>query len=303
MAERVPNSVLVAADGSVARGNVQAVAAAKTYIGGHCVKSTVIPCGKALATDVELLALHTGIHSATSVPGSQLIVVFTNLLSSAESLVNPIPKSGQEHCIASCQMLLDWLGADPLREVSFMHARSRLLWSIQHEAHNLANSWEAHQPMPERPFVSLNFACKRVTDSCKEAWKTSFTTAAYRGSSFMDFNGSNDKPLSPSYADGGMWLQHLDNTHLCAWVCHAVLDHAPHGAFWAHFHIEGNLYCSYCRSGAIQDWLHLISRCSTLMHPQNFKGTPLYLLQFIEYLKDNYWLFSFNSPPPGLQHG
>jgi hypothetical protein len=41
------------------------------------------------------------------VPNSQLIVVFTDSLLSAESLVNPIPKSGQEHCIASCRMLLD----------------------------------------------------------------------------------------------------------------------------------------------------------------------------------------------------
>jgi hypothetical protein len=157
--------------------------------------------------------------------------------------------------------------------------------------------------MPERPFVSLNFARKQVTDLCKEAWKTSFSTIAYRGNSFMDFNGSNDKPLSPSYADGGTWLQYLDNTHLCAQVCCAVLDHAPHGAFQAHFHIEGDLYCSYCWTGAIQDWQHLILRCSTLVHPQNFEGTPLYFLQFIEYLKDNYWLFSFNSPPVGLQHG
>jgi hypothetical protein len=140
MVERVPNSVLVAANGSVAWGNVQAVAAAKTYIGGQCVKSTVIPCGKSLASNVELLALHTGIHLATLVLGSQLIVVFTDSLSSAESLVNPVPKSGQEHCIASCRILLDWLGVDPLQEVLFMHARSRLLWSIQHEAHNLANS-------------------------------------------------------------------------------------------------------------------------------------------------------------------
>jgi hypothetical protein len=37
-------------------------------------------------------------------------------------------------------MLIDWLRADPLWEISFVHARSRLLWSIQHEAHNLANS-------------------------------------------------------------------------------------------------------------------------------------------------------------------
>jgi hypothetical protein len=109
MVEWVPNSVLVAADGLVAQGNVQAVAAAKTYIGGHCVKSTVIPCGKSLASDAELLALRTGIHSATLVPNSQLIVVFTNSLSSAESLVNPVPKSDQEHSIASCWMLLDWL--------------------------------------------------------------------------------------------------------------------------------------------------------------------------------------------------
>jgi hypothetical protein len=303
MAERVPNSVLVAADGSVARGNVQAVAAAKTYSRGHCVKSMVIPCRESLVSDAELLALHTGIHSATLVPDSQLIVVFTNSLSSAESLVNPIPKSGQEHCIASCRMFIDWLGADLLQEVSFVHARSRLLWSIQREAHNLANSQEARRPMLECPFVSLNFARKQVTDSCKEAWKTSFTTAAYKGSSFLDFNGTNDKPLTPSYADGGTWLQHLDNTRLCAQVCHAVLDHTPHREFQMHFHIEGDLYCGYCWSGAIQSRRHLISRCSTLTHPQNFEGTPLYLPQFIEYLKDNYWLFSFNSPPLGLQRG
>jgi hypothetical protein len=303
MVERVPNSVLVAADGSVAWGNVQAVAAAKTYSGGHCVKSTVILCGKSLASDAELLALHTGIHSATSVPNSQLIVVFTDSLSSAESLVNPIPKSGQEHCVAACWMLIDWLGADPLQEVSFVHARSRLLWSIQCEAHNLANSREVCWPMLDRPFVSLNFACKRVTDSCKEVWKTSFTTAAYRGSSFLDFNGSNDKPLSLSYADGGTWLQHLDNTHLCAQVCRAILDHAPHRVLRMRFKIEGDLYCSYCWSGAIQSQRHLISRCTTLARLWTFEGTPLYFPQFIEYLRDNYWLFSFDSPPLGLQCG
>jgi hypothetical protein len=113
--------------------------------------------------------------------------------------------------------------------------------------------------MPERPFVSLNFAQKRVTDLCKEAWKTSFGTIAYRGSSFLNFNRSNDKPLSLSYADGGTWLQHLDNTHLCVRVCHAILDHAPHEEFRMHFHIEGDLYCGYCQSGAIQSWQHLIS--------------------------------------------
>jgi hypothetical protein len=200
-------------------------------------------------------------------------------------------------------MLIDWLRADPLQEVSFMHARSRLLWSIQREAHNLANSREACRPMLDCPIVSLNFACKRVTDSCKEAWKTSFTTTAYRGSSFLDFNGSNDKPLSPSYADGGTWLQHLDNTCLCVRVCRTVLDHAPHGVFQMCFKIEGNLYCRYCRSGAIQSWRHLISRCSTLTRLRNFEGTLLYFPQFVEYLRDNYWLFSFNSPPPGLQRG
>jgi hypothetical protein len=44
-------------------------------------------------------------------------------------------------------------------------------------------------------------------------------------------------------------------------------------------------------------------RCTMLMRPQNLKGTPLYFLHFIEYLRDNYWLFSFNSPPLGLQCG
>jgi hypothetical protein len=77
-------------------------------------------------SDVELLALCTGIHSATLVLGTQLIVVFTNFLSSAESLVNLIPKSGQVHCVVACWMLYDWLEADTLQEVFFMHVRFRL---------------------------------------------------------------------------------------------------------------------------------------------------------------------------------
>jgi hypothetical protein len=114
MAECVPNSIFVATDGLVVQGNVQVVVATKTYVGGWCVKSKAIPCGKSLTSDAELLALHTGIHLATSVLGSQLIVMFTDSLLLVESLVNLVPKSGQEHCIASCQMLIDWLEAGNL---------------------------------------------------------------------------------------------------------------------------------------------------------------------------------------------
>jgi hypothetical protein len=285
----------------MAQGNVQAIAAAQTYTGGHCVKSTAIPCGKSLASDAELLALHTGFHLATEVLGARLIVVFTDSLLLAESLVNPVPKSGQGHCVASSWKLFDWLKADPLWEITFVHTRAQLLWSIEHEAHLVATDQRSCLPMPAQPFVSLNFVRKQVMDSCKEAWKTSFCTTAYRNSNFLDFKGANGKPLSPSYVDGGMWLKFLGNIWLCSWVTCGILDHAPHGEFQMCFHIEGDLTCSYCGSGAIQTQQHLVSHCTTLAHLQRFNGFPTYLLQFIEYCKENFWIFSFNLPLVGIQ--
>jgi hypothetical protein len=200
----------------------------------------------ALSNNAELLALLSGICLATLVPGSQLICVFTDSLLSAESIVNPVLKSGQAHAIAACWMLIDWLEVDPLQEISFIHVRARLLWGIQAKVHRLANSQRARQLMPDNPQVSLNFARKWITDLYKDVWKTSFLTAAYRSSSFLDFNGSNGKPLTLSYSDGSTWLQHLDNTWLCAQVVHGILDHAPHREYQMCFHIEGDLYYSYC---------------------------------------------------------
>ncbi|KAJ3564068.1 hypothetical protein NP233_g8532 [Leucocoprinus birnbaumii] len=121
------HSAIVACDGSILQDSTeQALAAARVWIGDRMIKQTRQASGRATAPDAELHAIWASIGMATAIAGVDHIYVFTDHLPSAERAVDPGIHSGQWRSLEVCTRLRSWLGADPVRHVSFILVNSKL---------------------------------------------------------------------------------------------------------------------------------------------------------------------------------
>jgi Reverse transcriptase (RNA-dependent DNA polymerase)/Reverse transcriptase-like len=107
-----PTCTVVSADASVpVEANLQAVACALVFWQGMQVRRVVTAAGKCTPEEVECFSLQIGISAALSQGCSQL-VVFSDSASAVETLLDPVPHSGQVFSLDACKAVRPWLAGD-----------------------------------------------------------------------------------------------------------------------------------------------------------------------------------------------
>jgi hypothetical protein len=133
------DSALVSTDASVdPKGVRQAASAACVFRQGTRVFAHVAGYGRATSTDAELFAIQIGLTDAFLHPDVNHVTLFTDTMGGARHAVNPTPKSGQSHALFCARLIFDWLDANPIRDLTFVHAKSSLKWDLHRQAHDLS---------------------------------------------------------------------------------------------------------------------------------------------------------------------
>jgi hypothetical protein len=295
MAGRPHDSALVSTDASVdPKGVRQAASAACVFRQGVRVFSHIAGYGRATSTDAELFAIRIGLTDTFSHPDVNHVTLFTDTINGARHAVNPTPKSGQSHALFCARLIFDWLDANPIRDLTFVHARSALKWDLHKQAHNLSREPRRHLPMGPSPVTTLLGVWQALSNRCLADWHKMFQSPSYRGRNFLNLLGKKDKPRVPTYLAGGSWLPDLGDARACARVCRVILNHAPMGEFRVRYNLGGFCNCEYCDTGARQTRAHLLGVCTSVTRGRMFEGKPEYLSQLTEYLRYSPWLFSFD---------
>ncbi|KAJ3570513.1 hypothetical protein NP233_g4353 [Leucocoprinus birnbaumii] len=100
------HSAIVACDGSIPQDStMQALAAARVWIGECMVKQTCQASSRAMAPDAELHAIWAGMGMATAIANIDHIYVFMDHLPSAEQAVDLGIHSGQWRSLEVCTRL------------------------------------------------------------------------------------------------------------------------------------------------------------------------------------------------------
>ncbi|KAK1219306.1 hypothetical protein PQX77_017977 [Marasmius sp. AFHP31] len=185
--ERDPEGIVVATDASVpSSSRHQSVAGFEAYAGGERVFDSHFTSGRVLAPCAELAAIHFVV--ARVISGAEpykRITVFTDSIASAERAVDPSLHSGQAHSLTVCKVLNEWLLGNDDREIKFVEVPSSAKWLVHHSAH-LSVRGLPLIGAGSAPQTSLDYLCKKATDTCQDAWVTHFQEAKYKG-----------KPLQP----------------------------------------------------------------------------------------------------------
>ncbi|KAJ3568090.1 hypothetical protein NP233_g5939 [Leucocoprinus birnbaumii] len=285
------HSAIVACDSSVPQDSTeQALAAARVWIGDHMVKQTCQASSRAMASDAELHAIRASIGMATAIAGVDHIYVFMDHLPSAEQAVDLGIHSGQWRSLEVCTRLRSWLGADPVRCVSFISVNSKLKWSVHQNIHKYVSDQSFSVVCSWHLATSLAYLHMAKVAACRDEWNRLFTMSKYLRRGFLCLCDNNDKDIKPSYLGGGTCLKHLETPTLCARVCHCVLNHTPIGAFRAQFNLSNKVGCP-CGS-PLQTREHLLTSC-TRVFEQDYEGAPTCFQQVIDFCKKDPWMFSF----------
>jgi hypothetical protein len=80
--------------------------------------------GRATAPDAELFAICLGLLRCLRLEDIETILVFTDSVASARTIVDPSTHSGQLHSLAVIRAFIPWLEADPLCKVQFWYVPS-----------------------------------------------------------------------------------------------------------------------------------------------------------------------------------
>ncbi|KAF5353908.1 hypothetical protein D9756_007280 [Leucocoprinus leucothites] len=293
------NCISVITDASVPLvGSLQAVSAAHLYHGGWQVSHAKQASGRASSTDAELYSIRIGIAKAISLHCDHIILI-TDCLPAAKLAVNPSIHSSQSHSIQVCQLLSNWLVAKPSHSINFWDVPSKWQWKPHLKVHKDVTTTRIHAP--PHLGATLNFLQCKITNDCQKSWESTFWKKKYRGSGFL-LSKKNHKFLIPTYVKGGTWLPLANESlSLCTRMTHAILNHAPIGAYCERFF---PLEPKSCHCGHhLETRHHILSYCP--LYPFRTQWVQCAFPQFeflVKFLKKNPATFAFSNhdmcPPP-----
>jgi ribonuclease HI len=102
---------------STKKDHLQAALAAFIECCGSDIVQIKCPTGRATAPDAELFAICLGLLRCLQLENVETILVFTDSVASAHTVVDPSTHLGQSHSLAVIRALIPWLEADPLCKV------------------------------------------------------------------------------------------------------------------------------------------------------------------------------------------
>jgi hypothetical protein len=270
------------------------------------------PAGRATAPDAELFAIRLGLLRCLWLEDVKTILVFTDSVASACTVVDPATHSGQLHSLVVIRALIPWLEADSLRKVQFWYVPSQARWDNHGKVHKYVTSTTGKVTVTPATRATLNFCREKFSAQNLDRWDNMFNDPKYCSSNFLHLWGKEGKLPRPSSHKGGKWLQVFSSdVWLCARASWAILNHAPMGAYRQRFHVGDRNYWCHCRSntqpgvmGTLEDRHHLLTNCAAIDYldygrwntePGQWRPPPLSLEKFLKLLKANPKLFAFNK--------
>jgi hypothetical protein len=86
-----------------------------------------------------MVSLQIGILAALS-QGCDRLVVFSDSASAVETLLDPVPRSGQIFSLDACKALRPWFAEGEARTLTLWHVPSCWEWGVHKKAHDAAAS-------------------------------------------------------------------------------------------------------------------------------------------------------------------
>jgi hypothetical protein len=151
------------------------------------------PAGRATAPDVELFAIHLGLLRCLQLEDVETILVFTDSMASARTVVDPSTHSGQLHSLVVIRALIPWLEADPLHKVQFWYIPSQVRWDNHGEVHKYVTSTTGKVMATPATHATLNFCREKSSAQNLDWWDNMFNDPRYRGSNFLHLWGKEGK--------------------------------------------------------------------------------------------------------------
>jgi ribonuclease HI len=102
---------------STKKDHLQAASAAFIERRGSDLVWIKCPAGRVTAPDAELFAMRLGLLRCLRLENIKTILVFTDSMASAHTVVDPSTHSGQSHSLAVIRALIPWLEVNPLHKV------------------------------------------------------------------------------------------------------------------------------------------------------------------------------------------
>jgi hypothetical protein len=125
------------------------------------------------------------------VPGAKSIKLFTDHFTVVRKVVDPSIHASQGHSLEVRCMLADWLGADPKQSVTFIKVLSYLEWGFHKEVHDYVTDLGSWVSMGHRPYTSIDYTHKCITDACQDEWVWLFNShPLYCSRGFLHLNNS-----------------------------------------------------------------------------------------------------------------
>jgi hypothetical protein len=88
-------------------------------------------------------------------------------------------------------VLADWLGTDPKHLVTFVKVLSCLEWGFHKDVHDVVMDLGSQVSMGCCPYTSIDYTCKRATDTCQDEWVRLFNSCPlYCSRGFLHLNDS-----------------------------------------------------------------------------------------------------------------
>jgi hypothetical protein len=173
------------------KGKWQAALVAWLLHGRKFLQRTRHAASTVTAPDAELYAIQISLGLATAVPGAKSIKLFTDHFAAVRKAVDPSIHAGQGHSLEVCRMLADWLRADPEQSVTFVKVLSCLKWGFHKDVHDYVTDLGSWVSMGWRPYTSIDYTCKRATNTCQDEWVRLFNShPLYAGRGFLHLNDS-----------------------------------------------------------------------------------------------------------------
>jgi ribonuclease HI len=142
---------------STKKDRLQAASAAFIEHRGEDLIRIKCPTGRATAPDAELFAIHLGLLRCLRLEDVETILVFTDSVASARTVVDPSTHSGQLQSLAVIWALIPWLEADPLHKVQFWYVPSQVRWDNHGEVHKYVTRTVGKVTVTPATRTTLNF--------------------------------------------------------------------------------------------------------------------------------------------------
>jgi hypothetical protein len=232
-ARQLTDHVSVFSDASsTKKDHLQAASAAFIECCGSDLIRIKRPASRATAPDAELFAIRLGLLRCLRLEDIETILVFTDSVASAHTVVDPSTHLGQSHSLVVIWALIPWLEADPLCKVQFWYVPSQARWDNHGEVHKYVTSTTGKVAVTPATCATLNFCREKSSAQNLDHWDNMFNDPKYRSSNFLHLWGKEGKMPRPSSYKGGKWLQAFSlDVRLCARASRAILNHTPIGDY------------------------------------------------------------------------